>query len=170
MWLRVDRLLGEWGIQKDSPAGREQLAGLMEARRRSEGSGQYEPGGWCLGGEGFRQELLAQISEIAGPGHTGEAIRQSAQAKADRILQEELQALQWSLEELEELSRRSKGDAHKIRIAIRLRRETTMTLAWIAQRLHMGTPGHVSCLLYRKGPNLGKGNYANGEESENKLF
>jgi len=25
-----------------------------------------------------------------------------------------------------------------------------MTLAWIGARLHMGAPGHVSCLLYRK--------------------
>ena len=26
--------------------------------------------------------------------------------------------------------------------------ETTMTPAWIAERLHMGAPGHVACLLY----------------------
>jgi len=25
-----------------------------------------------------------------------------------------------------------------------------MTLAWIGARLHMGAPGQVSCLLYRK--------------------
>jgi len=54
-WLRVDRLLGEWGIPKDSPAGREQFAGRMEARRRAEDSGGYEPEGWCLGSEEFRQ-------------------------------------------------------------------------------------------------------------------
>ena len=58
-WLRVDRLLGEWGIPKDSAAGREQFAGQMEARRRAEGVGGYEPQGWCLGSEEFRQELLA---------------------------------------------------------------------------------------------------------------
>ena len=63
-WLRVDRLLGEWGIPKDSPAGRAEFAGHIR----------------------------------------------------------------------------------KVRIAARLRQETTMTLAWIAQRLHMGAPGHVSCL------------------------
>ena len=48
-WLRVDRLLGEWGIPKDSAAGREQFAGQMEARRRAEGVGDYEPQGWGLG-------------------------------------------------------------------------------------------------------------------------
>src|ERR1700758_2870934 len=42
-WLRVDRVLGEWGIPADSPAGREQFAGHMEARRWAEGVGDYEP-------------------------------------------------------------------------------------------------------------------------------
>jgi hypothetical protein len=56
----------------------------MEARRRAEGSGEYEPHGWCLGSEEFRQELLAQASELAGPEDRGEDIRQSAEEKAER--------------------------------------------------------------------------------------
>ena len=36
-----------------------------------------------------------------------------------------------------------------------------MTLAWIAERLHLGTPGPVACLVYRK--------TRDGEGSENKL-
>jgi putative transposase len=35
-WLRVDRLLGEWGIPQDSVAGRQQFALQMEARRAAE--------------------------------------------------------------------------------------------------------------------------------------
>jgi hypothetical protein len=31
---------------------------------------------------------------------------------------------------------------------VRLRAETSMTVAWIAQRLHMGSPGYVNHLLY----------------------
>jgi hypothetical protein len=46
------------------------------------------------------------------------------------------------------LKQRRKGDAAKVKIARRLRRETTMTLAWIAQRLHMGTKTHLAHLLY----------------------
>src|SRR5437867_10327443 len=34
-WLRVDRLLGEMDIPKDSKAGREHFGGLMEERRRA---------------------------------------------------------------------------------------------------------------------------------------
>ncbi len=33
VWLRVDRLLGEWGIPKDSPAGRRAFATGMAGRR-----------------------------------------------------------------------------------------------------------------------------------------
>jgi hypothetical protein len=54
-----------------------------------------------------------------------------------------------------------------VRIAERLRREATMTLAWIGDRLYMGAPGHVSCLLYRK---EGNQRQAEDENSENKWF
>jgi hypothetical protein len=65
-----------------------------------------------------------------------------AEEKAERIVQEELGRLGWSGQDL---AGRPKGDARKVRIAARLRQETTMTLAWIARRLQMGAPGHVSC-------------------------
>jgi hypothetical protein len=32
----VDRLFGEWGVPKASPAGRQELARSVEARRRAE--------------------------------------------------------------------------------------------------------------------------------------
>jgi REP element-mobilizing transposase RayT len=41
-----------------------------------------------------------------------------------------------------------KGDQRKVRIARRLRQETTMTLKWIADRLKMGTGTHVTNRLY----------------------
>jgi len=46
------------------------------------------------------------------------------------------------------LAARRKGEAEILMIAERLRRETTMTLAWIAARWRMGTPTHRSHLLY----------------------
>jgi hypothetical protein len=36
-----------------------------------------------------------------------------------------------------------------VALAARLRAETTMTLGWIAERLGMGTRGHLNHLLYR---------------------
>src|SRR5882672_21174 len=67
-WLRVERLLGEHGIPKDSPAGREQFEARMEWRRDSEDCEDFKEveRGWCLGSEAFRKELLAQMSQQAG--------------------------------------------------------------------------------------------------------
>jgi hypothetical protein len=44
-----------------------------------------------------------------------------------------------------------KGAPEKLKVAQRLREETTMTLEWIAERLWMGTAGHLSHLLYWEG-------------------
>ncbi len=156
-WLRVDRLLGAWGVPKDSWAGREEFGGRMEARRRAEGASEYQPAGWCVGSEEFRQELLAQVNEPATPKDRGEEIRQSALAKAQRIAAEELKALGWWEQDLRG---RRQSDPQKVRIAARLRRETTMTLEWIAERLCMGAPTHVASLLQRLNQRL-----SNSEET-----
>ena len=57
------------------------------------------------------------------------------------MVQEELRKLKW---EEAELGERRKGDPKKIRMALRVRRETTMTHAWIAERLHMGAKSHLN--------------------------
>jgi hypothetical protein len=83
-WLRVDRLLGEHGIPKDSPVGRQQFERRMELRRGAEDGDEFRTlqRGWCLGSQEFRQELLAQMS--AGPEHYGEEIRKSGEEKGMR--------------------------------------------------------------------------------------
>ena len=56
----------------------------------------------------------------------------------------ELKRLRWTTAAL---AQRRKGDLQKLKIARRLRRETTMTLNWIAERLDMGTAGSLANLL-----------------------
>jgi hypothetical protein len=46
------------------------------------------------------------------------------------------------------LASQRKGDKGKLRIARRSSEETTMTLAWIAQRLRMGSKTRLAHLLY----------------------
>ena len=90
--------------------------------------------------------------EMATPQDGGEEIRQSAMAEAQRIAQEELDALGWAAQDLQG---RRKSDPQKVRIAARLRRQATMTWEWIADRLCMGAATHVASLLQRhnqKGP------------------
>jgi REP element-mobilizing transposase RayT len=66
-WLRVDRLLGELHIPKDSLARRKELENYLEVRRAQEDGGELKHirRGWCLGGETFRQELLEQAHAAA---------------------------------------------------------------------------------------------------------
>ena len=52
------------------------------------------------------------------------------------MLAAELQRRGWAADPL---AARRKGDREKVKMARRLRGETTMTLEWIAARLHMGT-------------------------------
>jgi hypothetical protein len=47
----------------------------------------------------------------------------------------------------EELPAMRKGDKVRVMLARRLRRETTMSLKWIARRLHMGSWTYVSNLF-----------------------
>jgi REP element-mobilizing transposase RayT len=148
-WLRVDRLLGEYRIPEDSAAGRRRLEEALEQRRGVEEGDAFERirRGWFLGAEALKEQLLAQVSEKAGKWHYGEAVQESAKAKAERIVKEALTRRKWD-EKM--LALRRKGDAAKLAIAQRLRRETTVTLGWIAERLQMGTRTHLAHLLYWK--------------------
>jgi hypothetical protein len=146
-FLRTDRLLGEHGIPRDSAIGRKEFELRMEARRVADDDSEFVgiKRGWCLGSEEFRQELLEQMSERRGAEHYGQEIRESAEGKAQRIIRQEMKRWGWRESDLDG---RRKGDEKKVQMAKRLRRETTMTLSWIAQRLKMGTKTHLSHLLY----------------------
>lgn len=151
-WVRVERLLGEYGIgiHRDSAAGRGRLEEALEQRRGAEDGQVYKAirRGWFLGDEKLKQELLAQVSEKAGKSHYGEELRESAAAKAERIVAEELRRLGWKEDELK---RQRKGHRRKVQMARRLRAETTMSLKWIAERLAMGSASMVTHCLRQKG-------------------
>ena len=149
-WLRVDRLLGEYHIPADSAAGRLRLEEALEQRRGAENGDAFRPirRGWFLGNDALKQELLAQMSGRTGKSHYGQELRESAEAKAERIVAEELKRL--GLGE-NELNQRRKGDGEKARIARRVRRETVVTLGWIAARLRMGSVSMVAHCLRRQG-------------------
>jgi hypothetical protein len=76
-----------------------------------------------------------------GPHHAGAEKQESAQAKAERILPEELGRGKLGIEDLE---KRKRADPVKVKIALRLRQETTMTWDWIAQRLAMGAGAYAA--------------------------
>jgi putative transposase len=146
-WLRVDRLLGEMGIGADSVAGRREFARRMEASRKVEVTAQYRKirRGWCYGEDAFRRELLLQASQQMGEHHYGEERKESAEDKASRLLAAGLKEAGW---EESDLARRPKGEPTKIALARELRRETTMPLKWICDRLKMGSWKSINRRLY----------------------
>ena len=147
--MRVDRLLGEHGIGQDTAAGRQQFEQRMEARR-------LEPGdegwlkvfrrGWYVGSEAFRQEQLARMEGKLGAHHSGELRRETAEAKGERIIAEELKRLGWSESDL---VIRPKNDAGKMAIAVRLGRETSLSIKGIAARVHLGTSNTANARLHK---------------------
>jgi REP element-mobilizing transposase RayT len=146
-WMRVDRLLGEHGLPQDTPAARQEFERRLEAQR-------LEPGdeaslkalrrGWCLGSPQFKQEQLEEIEGKVGEHHFGQLRLETAQAKAERLIAEELARLAW---QESDLALRRKQYPGKLQIAIRLRKETTLSVRQIAERLHLGTPKSASLRL-----------------------
>jgi len=147
-WMRVDRLLGEQGIQQDTAIGRQEFERRMEARRLEEIEEEDLKTlrrGWCLGSQEFKKELLEKMEGKLGESHSGEQRLETAQAKAERIIREELSRLGW---EEKELATRRKSDPEKLAIAGRLRKETTLTIKKIAERIHLGTSRSANVRLH----------------------
>ena len=160
-WVRVDRLLGEHGIAADTAAGRKQFEQYMERRRLEAGQdAPWKPllRGWFLGSEKFRSQLLERMEPRLGEHHSGRLRHESAQARGERIIAEELKRREW---QQGDLARRRKGDADKLTIAARLRRETTLTIREIAQRLHTGSWKSLNNRLYLAKKRLAKQRNAN---------
>ena len=93
------------------------------------------------------------MGERLGAEHYGEERAESAEAQAEQIISEELKRRRWNEADLQS---RPKGVAEKVAIAAHLRAETTMTVGWIAERLGMGTRGHLNHLLHRQRKSGGK--------------
>ena len=139
-WLRADRLLGEHGIPQDTPAGRQEFERQMERRRLeevNEGALQEFRRAWSIGSETFRRECLERMEGKVGENHPGQTRLETAEAKAERMITEELARLCWTEKDL---LARQRSHPSKLALAARLRQETTLSVKQIAERLHLGEP------------------------------
>jgi hypothetical protein len=136
------------GLQQDSPVARQEFERRMEARRLETGDEQGLKAlrrGWCLGSTEFKARMLEQTEGQLGEHHFGELRRETAEAKGQRIIAEELGRLGWKEADL---ATRRKSDPAKLQIAARLRKETTLSIKQIAGCLHLGTPRSASVRLH----------------------
>jgi len=154
-WIRVDRLLGDLG-NEDSAPGRRQYAKFLEERRQEECPEEMElvrkvRRGWRLGGDDFLERLETRIRSVGRKAkrgaHLAEEVKETMAAKAERIIAEELK---WKKMDEVTLGTLRKMDPFKVKTARRLRGETTMTMAWIAERLHAGTAGTLAVALHQE--------------------
>ena len=81
-----------------------------------------------------------------GEHHAGALHREAAVARAEQILEAELERRHWTKRDLKE---RRKNDAEKLAIAARLRRETTLSIKDIAALVHLGTSKGANANLHR---------------------
>jgi hypothetical protein len=84
---------------------------------------------------GWQVPVYCLMGSDQGKHPGGEARRETDEQNAQRVLTEELKKRGWTDRELK---KRRKTDAAKVKMAVRLRAETVMTLDWIAQQLRMG--------------------------------
>jgi len=120
----------------------------MEARRLEEADREALRGlqrSWCLGDKEFKKEMLAKMEGKLGEHHSGELLHETAQAKSDWIVDEELRRLGWNEADL---ANRPRSDPAKLAIASRLRKETTLTIKAIAARAHLGTSKSANARLH----------------------
>ena len=80
--------------------------------------------------------MLDRMDGWLGEHHAGELRQESAEAKAERIVQEELKRWGWKEKDLPV---RRKSDPEKLAIAAGLRTETILSIPRIAVRLHLGS-------------------------------
>jgi Transposase IS200 like len=100
--------------------------------------------GWQVHAYCLMRNHFEQADRRPGPSHFGEAVQEAETVQAERLVVEELKGMGWREADLEA---RRKGEPRKIALAWELRSRTTMPLAWIAERLRMGSRGHLAWLL-----------------------
>lgn len=103
--------------------------------------------GWFIGSEEAKHELSRELTEK----HPkviweGSDLKQLNELEWEAIVQSEMTNRNIGEDEIKSSA---KGADWKVRIAKRLRKETTANNPWIAERLNMGHPNYVSNLVNR---------------------
>ena len=158
-WVRVDRVLSSLALE-DTPAGRRGYADYMtrrvmevqHAQRPWEADERWKAirRGWCLGGEGFRMEMLDRmgcvVEEDTGTAFGGTGFREHNERQAIQLLEKGLDILGLRAVDLPDMK---KSSSEKCAFAWLIRKRTSVKTAWIKEHLHMGSATNFSELLKR---------------------
>ena len=159
-WLRTDRVLGSLSLVSETSAARQGYEAYLEGRvlelqmqqnrLQIEAEWQKIRHGWYLGGDAFRESLMEHLGTAMAGGqresYGGEARIAHEEAEAETMVVEGLRTLGLSGTDLTQLP---KGLPEKQALAWWLRRRTTVSRAWIGERLHMGHSSRVTQAVQR---------------------
>jgi putative transposase len=143
-WLRVDRLLGEHGLEKDTAQNRREFQRRMKTACLAPDDCQSLRRGWKVGAEDFCDWLANKLARRGRKGERATERRETDACLAESMVREALARARWG--EID-LAVQPKGHRIKVRIARQLRANTPMNRQWIADRLKMGSASYVSNLL-----------------------
>ena len=152
-WLRVDRLFGEHGIQKDNADGRREFSRLMNLRCALEINSDQDPyteiqRGWKFGSQKFIERLHDKMVFLPDKkNHIAAECNETIEAFGRRLIKEKLNELKVSYKSLDRLS---KTAPIKLELAEILRSKTTLSMQWIASELKAGVRKTLSNALWQK--------------------
>ncbi len=157
-WLHAERGLFALGFL-DDVMGRRRYLEHLEKRAREEGAeaGRGLPGeqslqstlrrGWFFGSQSFKDKMLRMAEEVLAPGkeqsnaRSAHEVRDHSTTRALELIAVGMRVCALTEEMLVSLPL---GDERKVLIALAVKRETTVSLTWIAEQLRMGTRSTVS--------------------------
>lgn len=157
-WLDRAKVLGGLGLA-DTPRGRleykrtlqKRLLELFESEKPWEVDERWKDlrRGWHFGSEAFAAELLERLEGVIGvngkrESYRGEEIRLHGEREAERLVRDGLERLKLGDARLATLP---KGASEKVVLTSMLKRRTSVSNSWIAERLKLGHPANVPRLM-----------------------
>jgi putative transposase len=94
-WLRVDRLLGEHGLQNDTAATRREFDRRIKQARLEPGDDELLRSGWKIGAEDFRDWLADKLARRGSKGERASERRETDASLAERMVREALAKARW---------------------------------------------------------------------------
>jgi putative transposase len=146
VWLRRDLFLGELGLPNNARGMRTYLDRLAtledEDPKKAKALSREFCRGWVIGTRGYRKTLAKEFSQMTlAKDWGGLELRQLNEERWEQIVIEELKQREKTDDDIEN---DKKGAAWKREIAVRLRRRTSASNPWIAERLSTGHPSYIS--------------------------
>ncbi|MDP3072124.1 MAG: transposase [Opitutaceae bacterium] len=149
-WLQPETVLHAAGGLRDTPAGWKKYLAYLEFLAADDGAkrelmARRMSRGWCVGTDAFKQEMRREAVKRGADFERFAGLEPEAvQAERDRGWETQLRAL----------ARRAKIDLaglpapkshpHKAVLAAAMKQSTSVSNAWLAQRLAMGPPASAS--------------------------